>query len=141
MYWTINLLESPPHFRVTMYGEASLVRFQWVLTELATAVVSFVRPAVLVDQRESSLDSLDQHDLAMARDYLIGKNPYLAHSRIALLSKPGRDFRLITGFMDLARQASLAEIEAFHDETAALEWLQYPTGSPTDLLAAAASLA
>ena len=138
MDWTIKLHESPLHFRVTMYGDASLVRFQWMLTELANLAVGLDRPLVLFDQRESRLDSLELIDLSMARDFLITKNPFLAHARIALLSNPGRDFHVVTKFKEIVGHGSHAEIEAFHDESAAIEWLHQPSGNPTDLLTAAA---
>ena len=138
MDWTIKLHESPQHFRVTMHGDASLVRFQWMLTELASLVVGFERPLVLFDQRESRLDSLEMIDLSMARDFLVAKNPFLARTRIAALSKPGRDFHVVTKFKEIVGHGSLAEIEAFHDESAALEWLHKPSGDPSDLLTSAA---
>lgn len=138
MNWTIDLNESPQHFRVTMHGDASLVRFQWMLTELASVVVGFERPLVLFDQRESRLDPLELRDLSMARDFLIVKNPFLAHARIALLSNPGRDFHVVTKFKEIVGHGSHAEIEAFYDEPAALEWLHQPSGNPTDLLTNAA---
>ena len=138
MDWTIKLYGSPEYFRVTMHGDASLVRFQWMLTELASVVATFERPLVLFDQRESRLDSLEMIDLSMARDFLVVKNPFLARTRIAALSNPGRDFHVITKFKEIVGDASLAEIEAFYDETAAIEWLHQPNGDPTDLLTSAA---
>jgi hypothetical protein len=121
-----------------MHGDASLVRFQWMLTELASVVAGVERPLVLFDQRESRLDPLELRDLSMARDFLIVKNPLLAHAKIAALSNPGRDFHVVTKFKEIVGHDSHAEIEAFHDETAALEWLHGPCGNPTDLLTNAA---
>ena len=138
MDWTIKLHESPQYFRVTMKGDASLVRFQWMLTELASVVATFERPLVLFDQRESRLDPLELRDLKGARDFLIAKNPFLARTRIAALSHPGRDFHVVTRFKEIVGDGSHAEIEAFHDESAALEWLHQPRGNPTDPITAAA---
>lgn len=123
MSYSITMNHDPLYFRITPVGEASCVRFQWMITEISNIAAGVERPPVLLDGRGSCFDRIDSWDFTVARDFLLQKNDDLAEMKMAFLANPGRDLDVGRKFVDMVKSRSLARIEVFDDEAAALDWL------------------
>lgn len=124
MRYSIATINEPFHIRVTTFGEASGVRFQWKFTEITSMIGGLNGVPVLIDERKSNFDAIDAWDLMLARNMLIEKNDALAGTRIAILVGPGPGLDVVNRLRDLVEKDCVAEIEVFEDEDAALGWMQ-----------------
>ena len=128
MRYSITTAHDPLHLKITTAGEASAVRFQWIFTEVVNLVSGLDRPAILLDERESSFHMIDKWDLMTALDFLQEKNDALAGTRIAILANPGPDLDIVVRFRDLTKNGVFARVEAFGREEDAIRWLRSSEG-------------
>ncbi|HEX2641124.1 MAG TPA: hypothetical protein VHL50_11150 [Pyrinomonadaceae bacterium] len=128
MRYSITTVHDPFHLKITTAGEASAVRFQWIFTEVVNLVSGLDRPAILLDERESSFHMIDKWDLMTALDFLQEKNDALAGTRIAILANPGHDLGVAAKFRDLTKNSVLASVEVFSVENEAIQWLRGSEG-------------
>jgi hypothetical protein len=55
---------------------------------------------------------------------LIRKNDDLGHSKVAILTNPGRDLEVVRKFSRITVPRALVKIRGFDEETEALNWLR-----------------
>lgn len=125
MRYSIATINDPFHIRVTTFGEATGVRFQWKFTEITNLIGDLNGAPVLIDERKSDFDAINAWDLMLARNFLVEKSSALASIRIAFLVGPGTGIYVANWLRDLVEKECLAEIEVFSEEGDAMKWLQH----------------
>jgi len=123
MDWRFEHVESPEFIRIVSSGDFCSTQFAEMFDELFSLKYWRAGIPLLCDNRELNLTAVDPVEHMRACEHFISRNPYLAHTPMAVLLEAPESLEIGEFVMEITENHTLADVRIFRDEALAIDWI------------------